>query len=149
MLHRPETQDPARVISPAKPTFRKYIPCLDMKSKLTNLKDLLRYHVPVVDCRTLLHRRQLPIPAKDSYMDIEDREVPPWFLDLLERENDCTEFGLYGLALRTEDLPLDVSHGTFSVHCRLETTTDDSRYFWSSLQSSGLYQVSSFTPYGA
>ena len=86
---------------------------LDMKAKLTNSKCLLRHYVPPVDRRALLHHRQLPVSAKDAYLDLEDGKVPSWFPDLLKRENDCAVFSLYGIALRAEGLPLDVPHGMF------------------------------------
>jgi hypothetical protein len=77
------------------------------------LKGLLRYHVPFVDRRALLHHRQLPVSTKDPYLGFKDREIPPRLLDLFERENDCVVCRLHGIALRAKSLPFDVSHGMF------------------------------------
>ena len=113
ILDRPGARDPARVDSPAKLMFRECLLYLNMKAKLTNSKCLLWYHVPPVGRRTLLYHRQLPVPAEDAYLEVEDGEVPSRFPDLLERQNDCAVFSLYGIALRAEGLPFDVPHGMF------------------------------------
>jgi hypothetical protein len=67
---------------------RKYTLHLPKKALLTSLQSLLRHHVPLIDRRTVLHYRQLPVPTKDPYLGLEERKIPTGFPDLFECEDD-------------------------------------------------------------